>query len=213
MKQLFARLCICMLLLSSLPNIVKAQNFELEQLILNIQKLNQLKEILSQMKDGYEILTKGYNTVKNLSESNFNLHNLFLSALWEASPTVKKYHKVVEIVNMQRKIVKSCRSLLFDSDLRLIFQQKELSYMKEVLKSILDRSVKNMEELLLVITAGKVRMNDAERLTAIDGVFERNARLLESVSTFIDRVKLMGMQRKNQLKENNTINKLYEYSK
>ena len=56
----------------AMPAFPQAQ--ELEELALDIEKLAQFKQILSDMKKGYTILSGGYNTIKNLSQGNFNLH-------------------------------------------------------------------------------------------------------------------------------------------
>lgn len=68
-----------------------AQADEIAQLVLNIEKLSQFKQILSDMKKGYQILNGGYNTVKNIAEGNFSLHKAFLDGLMEVSPTVRNY--------------------------------------------------------------------------------------------------------------------------
>ncbi len=44
----------------------KAQSAEVQQLLLNYEKLNQLKNILSDMKKGYQIVSKVYSTIKNI---------------------------------------------------------------------------------------------------------------------------------------------------
>jgi hypothetical protein len=46
---------------------------ELQQLLLNIEKLTQLKGILSDMKTGYQIYQQGYGSISQLSKGNFNL--------------------------------------------------------------------------------------------------------------------------------------------
>src|SRR5687768_9086443 len=78
-----------------------AQTHEAEQLLLNVEKLAQLKQILSDMKKGYTVLSTGYNTIKNISEGNYQLHQTFLDGLLAVSPTVRKYQKVTRIVDYQ----------------------------------------------------------------------------------------------------------------
>jgi DNA repair ATPase RecN len=85
---------------------LSAQAEEIEQLLLNVEKLAQLKQILADLKKGYEIVSKGYTTIKNISEGNFNLHKTFLDGLLEVSPTVRNYKKVAGIINHQIAIVK-----------------------------------------------------------------------------------------------------------
>ncbi len=48
-----------------------AQVEELAQLALNIEKLAQFKQILSDLKKGYEILSGGYNTIKKHQPGKF----------------------------------------------------------------------------------------------------------------------------------------------
>src|ERR1700754_1917756 len=54
---------------------------DLQQLLMDIEKLTQFKAILSDMETGYTILTQGYGAVKDISQANFNLHSSFLNSL------------------------------------------------------------------------------------------------------------------------------------
>src|ERR1700744_5920030 len=83
----------------------KAQSADLTQLILDIEKLTQLKGILTDMKTGYDIINGGYNEVKQIADGNFNLHSTFLNGLLMVSPAVAKYGRVVDIVLEQGYIV------------------------------------------------------------------------------------------------------------
>src|ERR1700733_6666676 len=82
-----------------------AQTTDLTQLILDIEKLTQLKGILSDMKTGYTIIDGGYNQVKSISQGNFNLHSTFLNGLLAISPAVAKYGRVADIILEQGYIV------------------------------------------------------------------------------------------------------------
>ena len=147
-----------------------AQADEIAQLILNIEKLAQFKQILSDMKKGYEILSGGYNTIKNISEGNFSLHKAFLDGLMEVSPAVRNYRRVADITNYQIILVKEYRKAYdrFRQDNN--FNADELAYLGRVYDNLFKESLRNLDELLTVITAGKARMSDDERLQAIDRI-------------------------------------------
>src|SRR5258707_1034350 len=87
-----------------------AQAFEIQQLLLDVQKLTQLKQLLSDMKTGYDVVSKGYTTIRDIAQGNFNLHEVFLDGLWLVSPTVRKYWKIPEIINYQVALVKEYKS-------------------------------------------------------------------------------------------------------
>src|ERR1700737_433815 len=76
-----------------------------EQLVLDIEKLADLKNILSDMYKGYQILDKGYSEIKNIAQGNFNLHKVFLDGLLAVSPVVKNYSRVAEIIQMEFPLV------------------------------------------------------------------------------------------------------------
>ncbi|WP_343617367.1 TerB family tellurite resistance protein [Flavobacterium sp.] len=153
------------------PDKSNAQSAEIQQLILNIEKLSQFKKILSDMKKGYELLSGGYKTVKDMSEGNFSLHKAFLDALMQVSPMVKNYKRVGDIVNYQILLVKESRNSLGRLTKSENFSEKEIRYFDQVYGNLLSESLRNLDELTMVITADKLRMSDDERLEAIDTIY------------------------------------------
>lgn len=178
-----------------------AQQEELQQLILNLQKLNQLREVLSQLKKGYDILTQGYNTVKNLSQGNFNLHQEFLDKQLQISPAVKGYIRIADIVSLQLKIVARSREAFTARQDSRLFGVEEVAYLAAVYADIIDRSRKNLDELLLVITAGQLRMNEEQRIKAIDRIYESMKEKMDFVVYFNKNGSIMELQRKKQMDE------------
>ena len=65
----------------SLNKVSYSQSAEAQQLLLNVEKLAQMKKILQQLYDGYKILHGGYTAIKNISEGNFSIHKVFLDPL------------------------------------------------------------------------------------------------------------------------------------
>jgi hypothetical protein len=151
-----------------------AQSYELARLILDIEKLSQLKSILSDLYNGYEILKTGYSAIKEISEGNFDLHKAFLDGLLAVSPAVQKYGRILEIMNLQEKIFNESKTALNRYRQCNHFSPDELEYIGNVYANLVDQSSKNLEDLLGVLTAGKLRMNDSERLQDIDGIYQES---------------------------------------
>ena len=160
---------ILAILLTAKP--VFCQSQEAQQLLLDVEKLAQFKQILSDLKKSYEILSGGYEAIKNISQGNFNLHQTFLDGLLQVSPAVQKYERITDIINYQVRIVKESKSAFnrFKSDNN--FTTGEIGYMEKVYSHLFNESVKNLDDLITVVTAGKLRMSDNERLTAIDHIW------------------------------------------
>jgi hypothetical protein len=188
---------------------VNAQSEELQQLILNLQKLNQFRAILTDMYKGYQILTKGYNTIKDLAEGNFKLHQLFLDGLLEASPTVKKYKHVSDIITLQLQLVKEYKSSFRQFLSAGVFNSDEIQYLQDVYQNLVDRSLKNLDELLMIITSGQLRMNDAERLNAIDRIYADMQDKVQFLRYFNDKTTLVIIQKKKGLKDVDDLSRLF----
>lgn len=153
------------------PLKAKAQSQEIQQLILNIEKLSQFKKILSDMKKGYDILNGGYNTVKNLSQGNFSLHKTFLDALMQVSPVVKNYKRVGDIIKYQMILIKESKTAISRFSKSGSFTAQEINYFEKIYSNLSKQSLRNLDELTTIVTADKLRMSDDERLEAIDKIY------------------------------------------
>lgn len=188
---------------------VSAQVDEIAQLVLNIEKLSQFKRILSDMKKGYEILNGGYNTVKNISEGNFSIHKTFLDGLMAVSPEVRKYRKVALIIDQQVLLVKEYKAAYARFSSTGAFHVSELRYMERVYGNLFNKSLKHLDELMMVITAGKLRMADDERLRTIDRIHSDMEEKLQFLREFNNSTTLLSIQREKELKDASVARKIY----
>lgn len=173
----------------------KGQSQEVQQLLLNVEKLDQLKKILKDMKKGYTLISNGYNTVRNLSQGNFNLHRIFLDGLMQVSPAVRKYKKVADIVSGQMILVRQYKSAYRRFLHSGNFRPDELQYIARIYDRLLKQSVDNLDDLLTVVTAGRLRMSDQERLAAIDQIYLELQQKLVFLNKFNTSTSLLSLQR------------------
>ena len=195
-------------LLSSNVTKAGAQMKEVVEFGINLERLAQLKSILSTLKKGFDIVSKGYGTVKDLSEGNFKLHQVFLDGLLEVSPAVKKYHKIPEIISMQLALIKRAKS-----DLNVIireggFSLQEMNYIKSVHDNLRSQSLQNLDELVNVTTAGKFRMSDEDRLKAIDRIHQDMIEKLNFLFLFGKNSMSLSLEKKKNEMELNRLKAL-----
>src|SRR5207344_2495641 len=115
---------------------VFAQAFEVQQLLLNVEKLDQLKSILDNMYKGYEIISKGYNTIRDITQGNFNLHEAFLDELMQVSPAVRKYKRIADIIQYQSQLVKEYKTAFTRFKTVHLFNETEIKYMATVYENL-----------------------------------------------------------------------------
>ena len=186
-----------------------AQRQELQQLILDVEKLTQFKNILSDMKTGYQIYAQGYGTISNLSKGNFDLHNIYLGSLMAINPAIRNYGRIAEIVSMQTSLVSEYKNASSRFRQSGSFHASELGYMSEVYSRLLKESLDDLLELTNVITANKLRMSDAERIKAIDRLYSTSSDKLQFLRSFNRQGVLLSIQRTKDAGDTRTLQQLY----
>lgn len=207
MKKLFISLALATILTAGQNSF--GQVVEIQQLILNWEKLRQLEEILDNMYRGYKILDKGYTTIKNIAEGNYTIHQLFLDGLLAVNPTVRNYHRIPNIIGYQKLLIKEYRRAYdrFRQDPN--FTLDELEYLGSVYRFLFDASIRNIDELLMVITASQLRMSDAERMQAIDRIFFDMEDKVIFLRSFNSNTQLLAIQRAKSRNDVKTMRQLY----
>lgn len=188
----------------------KAQSADLTQLILDIEKLTQLKGILTDMKTGCQIIDGGYNEVKSIADGNFNLHRAFLNGLYLISPAVANYGRIGDIILKQGYIVREYNR--YSARLRQgHFSSGELAYMANVYTTLLRQSLQHLSRLADILMTGKLRMSDDERLRAIDHIYADTGDQLAFLRHFDQQAAILDLQRQKELNNLSTLQKLYGY--
>lgn len=208
MKKVVLSLVLLMVLLV-MQKPVRAQQQEIAQLLLNVEKLAQFKQILEDLKKGYAILYGGYNTIKNISEGNFQLHQVFLDGLMQVSPAVRNYKRVADIIDCQVRLVKDYKTAFVRYKNSGWFNVEELDYMGRVYDNLFDLSVKNLDDLFTIITASRLRMSDDERLAAIDKIYADMQEKLLFLRSFNNSNTILSVQRQKAGIEVERMKKLY----
>lgn len=187
----------------------KAQSDELQQLLLNIEKLTQFKAILSDMKLGYQIYNQGYGAISGLSKGNFNLHNIYLTGLMAVNPAVRNHPRVGQIVGQQNDILSECRRYAGLFRQSGSFHVTELTYFNNVYQQLVKQSNVNIDELTNVTTAGKLRMSDDDRLRTIERIYNSSAEQLQFLRYFNRKALQVSLQRSKDLHDTATLKRLY----
>lgn len=189
---------------------VTAQTQEATQLILNYEKLKQLEEILDNMYKGYKILSQGYNRIKNIAEGNYTLHEVFLDGLFAINPSVAKYKRIPQIIRYQQLLMKEYRRAFnrFKNDPNLTAD--EILYLEKVYAYLVKQSLRNLEELTMIVTANKLRMSDDERIQGIDRIYFDIENKLSFLRYFNNSTQVLVLQRTKEGSDVDAAKKLYE---
>jgi len=170
-----------------------------------IEQLVALKLYAGYLKKGYDIASSGLGMIKDLKNGEFNLHHTFISSLKTVSPAIRKSGKVAEIIACQVAIGSAFNGAGNNEYLSAADQL----YIKEVKDKVMEECLNDIEELLLVITSGKLEMKDDERIKRLDRIYINMKDKSTFTQSFMTDVSLLIQQKENQQKSNNHLKKLY----
>lgn len=207
MKKIIAIL-VCAVCTAGSIN-TSAQIAEAQQLIINLEKLSQLRSILDNMYRGYKVLDKGYNTIKDISQGNYNLHQAFVDGLMAVNPTIRNYKRIPYIIEYQKLLVDEYKRAYtrFKKDPNL--EVEEIEYLSSVYSFLMDASLRNIDELMMIIASTKLSMSDDERMQNIDRIFYDMESKLMFIRSFNSSTQLVAIQRARSRNDVKTMRQLY----
>jgi hypothetical protein len=109
---------------------------------------------------------------------------------------------------MQGQLVKEYKSAFRRFEASNLFNANELTYIKNVYANLFNKSLQNLEELAMVVTSGKLRMSDDERLNAIDRIFNDGGDKLVFLRTFNKENNVLAIQRGREMVDTKISKKL-----
>ncbi len=177
-KSLYMRkmLLILLLFVSSAASL-QAQTFEewfqqkKTQKKYLIQQIAALQVYIGYLQKGYKIAKEGLTTISGFTKGEFDLHTGYINSLKAVNPEIRRYIKIADIISLQVKIVQNCNKAYRSLSNSNSLTGKELDYISGVFARLLDDCEKTLDELLMVITDGKLEMKDDERIEWIDKLY------------------------------------------
>lgn len=205
----YLKMMIALFFITIAANKATAQSYEIQQLLLDVEKLTQFKAILKDMKEGYTILTQGYGQVKDLAQGNFTLHQVFLDGLLQVNPEVAKYARVADIIADEVSILSEYKKAYRQFNNSGRFNADELDYLAKVYAQLTSAALNDVNDLANIITASKLRMSDDERLSAIDRIYTSGNDKLQFLRSFNQKTSILMVQRQQEQNDVQTLQNIY----
>ncbi|MEO8172842.1 MAG: conjugal transfer protein TraI [Sediminibacterium sp.] len=133
----------------------------------------------------------------------------YFDELWKIKNAISSYQRVRDIINRQVQLVNEYGRAFPLSKQDRNFSTAELDYMAQVYSGILNESLKNIEQVQLVISAFATQMSDAKRLEIIHTASDNIEQNLSDLRQFNqDNIKT-SLQRAKEKNDIDVVKKLY----
>ncbi|MEX2233506.1 MAG: conjugal transfer protein TraI [Cyclobacteriaceae bacterium] len=161
-QELQAGIPIAMIIKEGVKKVIKAVDLMIQRLqnkviwLQNAQKV--LENKLSQLK---------LTGIAEWTRKHRDLYKKYYDELWKVKNTLTAYKRIREIMDRQVRIVEQYKRAWNMVKQDKHFTGAEIDYMYRVYKGILNDSVRNLDQILMVINSFRTQMTDAERLAII----------------------------------------------
>lgn len=190
---------VLLLLLMGLSNgNILAQEKQREELI---KQIAAFKVYIEYAQKGYSIAKKGLNAISDFKRGELDLHADYFNSLNLINPQIKHYSRVIQIIALQVKILKICNRTIRHINQNDLFHGNELAYIKRVLDRLIIDCDTTVNELINVLTQGKLEMKDDERLDRIDKLYQNMQENYSFCEDFSNQTRIMGFSRSAESKD------------
>jgi len=147
--------------------------------------------------------------ISGWTEQQKQLYSNYYTELGNIKATISKYQRIKDITLKQAALVSEYKQAwsLFRQDNH--FNPQELNYMQQVYSGILDASVKNLDEIMLVVSPAKTQMTDEQRLELINKASDHLDENYNDLHQFNNQGIQLSLQRSKDLSDTQSIKKLY----
>jgi hypothetical protein len=203
-KEATAQIAIVEVIKAGVKKVIKAVDLKVQRLqnqtiwLQNAQKV--LENTLSKLK-----LTE----IADWTTRQKELYGKYFDELARIKSAITYYQRIRDITKRQADLVEEYRQAksLFLRDKH--FSPDELGLMEDVFKGILDASLKNIDQLLLVVNSFKVQMDDAKRLEIIEEVAVKIDQNYFDLRQYNDRQIKLSLSRAKEAGDLDIVKKLY----
>jgi len=203
-KQSNAQIPVLDIIKEGITKVIKAVDLKIQRLqnktiwLQNAQKV--LENKMSELK-----LTE----ISDWVEKQRTLYAKYFDELWRVKAALAYYYKVKGIISKQAQLVDEYKAAwaLFKQDKN--FTIDEVNYMQQVYSGIMEESIKNLDQLFLVINAFATQMSDAKRLEIVNEVDMRLDENIGDLREFNNQNKMISLQRASEKGEIETVKRLY----
>ncbi len=137
------------------------------------------------------------------------LYSNYYNELWQIKSTISYYDRIKDMTVKQVSMVKEYRQAWSVLKRDAHFSPSELSHMEQVYAGMLDASLKNLDQIMLVINSYKTQMTDEQRLELINRAGDRLDENYDDLRRFNDQNIILSLNRNKDLNDIQIIKQLY----
>lgn len=203
-RPVHAQIAVMEIIKAGVKKVIKAVDLKIQRLqnktiwLQNAQKT--LENNLSKLK---------LDEISDWTEKQKEQYRIYYEELVKVKSIISYYQRIRDITGKQLRLVDEYKRAwnLFQKDSH--FTANELEYMEKVYAGILEESMKNVDQIALIVKSFSTQMSDAKRLEIIDAAAEQIDINFDDLTLFNKQNMLLSLQRAKTQHDVDAVKKLY----
>ena len=203
-QRLDAQDPITLIIKEGITNVIKAVDLKIQRLqnetiwLQNAQKV--AENTLSKLK---------LDEITDWVQRQRELYARYFEELKQVKTVLTHFHRIREIIEQQTAIIKEYKRVYAGVKQDQHFTPDEVEYIGRVYKGIMEESIRNLDQLMLVIHSFTTQMSDGKRLELINTVAINMQQNFDDLKSFNEQNIQLAMQRAQDAKNITVVKKLY----
>ena len=204
LRNLYAQMAIIDVIKEGVKKVIVAVDLQIQRIQTKTIWLQNAQKVVEN-----EMSKLKLTEITDWVQKQKDLYQDYFDELWQVKAAISNYNRIQDVIKRQVQIVNEYKHAfnLFRQDEN--FTPEEIEYMSKVYAGILDESVKNIDQVLLVIDAFATQMDDAQRLKIINDAADRVDENYNDLKMFSNENIKVSLQRAKESNNVDVVKKLY----
>ncbi|KQC02815.1 conjugal transfer protein TraI [Pedobacter sp. Hv1] len=200
-----AQFAIAEVIKAGVKKVIKAIDLKVQRLQNETIWLQNAQKVIENQLSKFKL-----DEISDWTNRQRNLYAGYYDELVRVKSAISTYKRVKDLATTQAEILQEYKWAisLFKRDKH--FSVDEILHMEEVYRGILETSVKNLDQVFMVVSSFKTQMDDAKRLELIGEAASRMDQNFSDLKQFNDQNITLSIQRAKTAIEIKTLKELYE---
>lgn len=147
--------------------------------------------------------------IADWTEKSRELYRKYFDELWKVRSTLATYQRVSLIIQRQKQLIEQYQFTWQVVNQDKHFTAQEINYMYRVYTGIIDQSLQNIDQILVVINSYKTQMSDAKRLEIINRAGDQIDKNYNDLLMFNNQNVQLSLNRSKDAADLAAVKKLY----
>lgn len=199
-----AQIPIVSLITSAVKKVITALDLKVQQLQNQTIALQNAEASLEN-----NLHLNSLNDISGWLNKERNLYADYYQELSKVKTIISNYNEVKKIVSQQKQLLAEYHqaSTLFHRDGH--FSAPEMNAMENIYSGILQESVRNLDEVMLAVSAYKAQMDDAERMSMVHHASAGMQTNLDHLRQYNNQNVTLSLERAKDEQDRETVKQLY----